>query len=146
MGNDDDFSRPIRVPTDDPAEQAEIRRRIKAGDVMLFFRVILTLCSTYEQRAKLEQRLLQRDGEGLIRVALAIVAKECGPDVRWAFDGGAAPFRRSRSRGGGFSHRGRLIAESRARRPAPVAPGSTRRPRPAPRSRPSGCLRPSERV
>ena len=89
MRNDDDFSRPIRFLTDDPAELAEIRRRVKAGDLALFVRVILTLCSI-EQRAELKQRLLQRDGEGLIRVALAIVTKECRPEVRWALDGGAA--------------------------------------------------------
>ena len=78
MENDDDFSRPIRVPTDDPAELAEIGRRIKAGDLALYFRVTLTLCSI-EQRAEFRQRMLERDPEGLMRVARAIVAKECRP-------------------------------------------------------------------
>ena len=85
MENDDDFSRPIRVPTDDPAEQAEIRRRVKAGDLALIVRVILTLCSI-EQRAELRQRILERDPQGLMRVARAIVAKACRPEARWAFN------------------------------------------------------------
>jgi hypothetical protein len=103
MRNEDDFSRPIRFPTDDPAEQAEIRRRVKAGDLALFVRVILTLCSI-EQRAELKQRLLQRDCEGLMSVARAIVAKECRPEAGWAFDSGAAPFRRPKSRSGRLCH------------------------------------------
>ena len=45
-----------------------------------------------------------RDSEGLIRVVLAIVAKACRTEVGWALDGGAAPFRRPKSRGGGFCH------------------------------------------
>jgi hypothetical protein len=85
MRNDNGFSRPIRFPTDDPAEQAEIRRRIKAGDLALFVRVILTQCSSIEQRAELKRRLIERDAEGLMRAIRAIVAKECKPQVRWAF-------------------------------------------------------------
>jgi len=100
----DEFSGPIRFPTDDPAEQAEIRRRVKAGDLALFVRVILTQCSSIEQRTELRQRILERDPEGLMRVARAIVAKACSPEVRWALDGGAAPLRRPKSRRGGFCH------------------------------------------
>ena len=101
MGNDDDFSRPIRVPTDDPAEFAEPMRRIKTGDAVLFLRWVLHYCSI-EQRAELRQEISEGDSEGLTRVALAIVAKECKPEVRWALDGSAAPFRRPKSRSGGF--------------------------------------------
>ena len=65
--------------------QREIQRRIKAGDLVLFLRCILTLCSI-EQRAELRQRILERDPQGLMRVARAIVAKACRPEARWAFN------------------------------------------------------------